>query len=61
MKAKLKNGKLYVDPAQMKMGMKEEMEHKDVTGGDPKLTKKIVMAHLKEKSDYYTRLKKAMV
>ena len=45
------------DPAEMEMGMKEEMEHKDITKGDPELTKKLVEAHLKEDPHYYTKLK----
>jgi len=57
MKAIKKCGKLYIDPKELAMGMKTELEHKDVTGGDPKLTKKIAMAHLKEMPDYYSRLK----
>lgn len=44
---------------QFKMGMKVELEHKDVTHGNREMTAKIVLAHLKEKPDYYTRLKKA--
>jgi len=39
------------------MGMQEELEHRDITGGDPVLTARIAMAHLKELPDYYTRLK----
>lgn len=52
------------DLNQIKMGMKAELEHgtKDpklnVTGNDPVKTLKIVLAHLNEKPDYYTRLKK---
>jgi hypothetical protein len=48
------------DLKQFQMGMKEELEHKDVTGGDPEETGKIVLAHLKEKPDYYTRLNQIM-
>lgn len=44
--------------AQFKMGMRTELEHKDVTKGDPLKTAKIVMAHLKEVPNYYTKLKK---
>jgi len=44
-------------PDQVKMGMEVEKEHNDLTSGDPKLVKMIVMAHLKEIPDYYTRLK----
>jgi hypothetical protein len=39
-------------------GMLVELEHTDVTGGDPVQTAKIVLAHLKERPDYYSRLKK---
>jgi hypothetical protein len=46
------------DYKQFCAGMKVELEHKDITEGDPVLTAKIVLAHLKEKPDYYTRLKK---
>ena len=42
------------------MGMNEELEHKNITGGDPIMTAKIVMAHLKETPDYYIRLNEAM-
>jgi len=38
--------------------MKVELEHEDITKGDPIKTAKIVMAHLKEVPDYYTKLKK---
>jgi len=44
--------------AQFKAGFAVEKEHKDVTKGDPLKTAKIVMAHLKEVPDYYTKLKK---
>lgn len=43
---------------QFAMGMKAELEHKDITKGDPILTGKIVKAHLKEMPNYYTKLKK---
>lgn len=46
-----------VDLNEFRMGLEVEMEHKDVTGGDPILTGKIALAHLKEMKDYYTRLK----
>jgi hypothetical protein len=49
-----------VDPAEWEMGMKEELEHRDVTGGDPMETAKIVTAHLKEDPKYYTKLKEAI-
>ena len=43
---------------QFKMGMKVEREHEDITKGDPIKTAKIVIAHLKEVPNYYTKLKK---
>ena len=46
------------DYKQFCMGMKVEMEHQDVTKGNLRTTAKIALAHLKEKPDYYTRLKK---
>lgn len=46
------------DERQFKMGMEVEKEHKDVTHGDEVETAKIVLAHLREKPDYYTRLQK---
>lgn len=39
-------------------GLNIELEHKDITGGDLEETAKIVIAHLKERPDYYKRLKK---
>lgn len=37
-------------------GIRVEMEHQDVTRGDPVMTAKIAWAHLKELPDYYQRL-----
>lgn len=48
------------DLNQFQMGMNEEKEHRDVTHGNLLKTGKIAISHLKEKSDYYTRLKRAM-
>ena len=45
---------------QVKVGMGVEKEHKDVTGGDPVKTFKIVVAHLDEDPNYYTKLKSVM-
>lgn len=39
-------------------GMETEEEHKDITKGNKEMTAKIVLAHLKEIPDYYTRLEK---
>jgi hypothetical protein len=50
------------DVEQFRMGLEVELEHgvhdaaTDVTGDDPIVTGKIAWAHLKELSDYYTRL-----
>lgn len=52
------------DVEQFRMGMDVELEHgcraarTNVTNDDPLMTGKIALAHLKELSDYYTRLKK---
>lgn len=46
------------DVEQVKRGMEVEAEHKDVTQGDPILTARIVLAHLKERPDYYELLDK---
>ena len=49
-----------VDKHEFKMGMNEELEHRDVTHGNLLKTGKITLSHLHERKDYYTRLKKAM-
>jgi len=52
------------DVEQFRMGLDVELEHglsdpsTDVTGDNSTLTGKIVLAHLNEFADYYTRLKK---
>ncbi len=52
------------DMKELVMGMDVELEHgsknlkTDVTGDDPELTFKIVMAHMHELPNYYTKLKK---
>ena len=52
------------DLEQFRAGMDVEFEHgshdpqTDVTGDDPILTGKIVLAHMKEFSDYYERLER---
>ena len=48
------------DVREFQKGLDEELEHKDLTKGNLVLTGKIVIAHLREKLDYYTRLSKAM-
>ncbi len=53
-----------VDFEQFRMGLEVELEHgkqdpqTDVTNDDPIMTGKIALAHLKEISDYYSRLDK---
>ncbi len=42
------------------MGIGEEFEHTDITGGDIEMTAKIALAHLEEDPAYYTKLKEAM-
>lgn len=52
------------DAEQFRMGMDVELEHglhdpkTNVTNDDPMVTGKIVLAHLNEFPDYYTRLEK---
>lgn len=41
---------------EFRMGLEVEQEHEDVTGGDPKITAKIVKAHLDEDPKYYSKL-----
>jgi hypothetical protein len=45
--------------SEFKRGMRVEQEHKDITKGKKAITKKIVVAHLKEHKNYYSKLKKA--
>jgi hypothetical protein len=46
-----------VDLEEFRMGLEAESEHADVTGGNAVSTALIALAHLREKNDYYTRLK----
>ena len=46
------------NPEEFHMGMNVEMEHQDVTNGNVVKTAKIAAAHLTEKPNYYTLLKK---
>lgn len=41
---------------QIRLGIREEREHDDVTGGDPRLVRRIALAHLREDPRYYTKL-----
>lgn len=43
---------------QLAKGIAIELEHIDVTGGDPIETAKIAIAHIKERKDYYDKLEK---
>lgn len=47
-----------VDSDQLLRGLNIEMEHSDITHGDPVMTAKIALAHLKEMPDYYSRLER---
>jgi hypothetical protein len=40
-------------------GMNVEQEHNDIGEGDPVFAARIALAHIREKPDYYARLKKA--
>ncbi len=52
------------DIKELVMGMEVELEHgslnskTDITGDDPEATFKIVMAHMNESPNYYSKLKK---
>jgi hypothetical protein len=52
------------DIKELVMGMEVELEHgslnskTDITGDDPEATFKIVMAHMSESPNYYSKLKK---
>lgn len=46
------------NPEEFHMGINVEMEHQDVTNGNIVKTAKIAAAHLTEKPNYYTLLKK---
>ncbi len=52
------------DVEQFRMGMNVELEHglhdmfTNVSDDDPQITGKIALAHLREFSDYYTRLER---
>lgn len=45
-------------PHDLLRGMRVESEHSDVTRCSPTMTAKIARAHLRERPDYYQRLKK---
>ena len=52
---------LHVDWGQIPLGefhkgLNVELEHADITKGDPILTANIALAHIRERKDYYTRL-----
>lgn len=50
--------KYKFDIHDLKEGMNVELEHKDITNGDPLLTCKIALAHLNENPNYYKLLAK---
>ena len=45
-----------ISKSEFAKGMQVEQEHRNITHGDPIMTAKIVLVHLKELPDYYTRL-----
>lgn len=51
--------KYGIDAPLATLALNEELEHKDVTGGDIGLTEKIASAHLDERKDYYKKLQEA--
>ena len=53
----LKTTKTYEE--QLRVGLKVEREHSDVTDGDMRQIRKIAEAHLREDPKYYTKLEKA--
>jgi protein required for attachment to host cells len=48
-----------IDEEQLKMGIKEEQEHKNTVHGDQQVIRQIAKDHLVEDSRYYTKLQKA--
>lgn len=44
--------------SQLHYGLNVELEHKDITKGNLDKTMKIVISHLKESPNYYSKLKK---
>ena len=48
-----------IDMEELSIGLEEELEHSDVTGGELKPTFQIVVAHLKEDPKYYSKLEEA--
>jgi len=56
--AKLKIDFKKIPFSEFKTGMSVELEHKDITKGDPVKTAKIALAHLKESPKYYEKLSK---
>lgn len=49
--------RIKFDIHELRDGMNVELEHIDVTKGDPILTCKIALAHLRENPNYYKLLK----
>lgn len=57
-RAATKLGARDVDARALLEGMNVEREHRDVTHCSPTLSAKIALAHLRERPDYYRRLKR---
>ena len=54
----LSSSKEKFTPKALQQGLNIELEHKGLTGGQPKATGHIALDHLKEDPEYYTKLKK---
>ena len=50
--------RLGITGRELAEGMNVEGEHRDVTHCDPRLAARIALAHLRERRDYYRRLKR---
>lgn len=47
-----------VDLEEFRLGLQEEAEHEDITGGDWEMTAQIALEHLDEDPEYYSKLKR---
>jgi hypothetical protein len=49
-----------VDLNELRMGIQEEAEHKSLVGNSMTAWAKVSLSHLKERKDYYSRLRRVM-
>jgi hypothetical protein len=54
----VKWSRVRYSPRDLLVGMRVEREHRDITHCSPVLSARIALAHLRERPDYYVRLKK---